>query len=479
MRQLTGIDTAFLSMETRTTVGHVTGVLLLDPSTSPEPFTFDRVRRHIQSKLGDLDPFTQKLVEVPLGLDRPYWIDDPDFDLDYHLRHSAVPGGAGSENFSEFVSRIHGRPMDRSRPLWESYFIEGLDDGLVAMVTKIHHAAIDGMSGQELLTTLVDVDPTAPVPADPHPYRPRAAQSTDDVLIRALAALALSPIRMARAGITLGRSLPVFGPLVAQALPGDVGGAAPVNSAGPGLTAPRTPFNATIGPHRRWAFTSIPLDQVKAIKNSAGVTVNDVVLAVVGSVLRGWLDDHEATPDRSLTAMVPLSVRKPGQENAVGNFVSGTVATLATHVDSLVERLQLVHEGMNQAKSQHQALPADMLTDLTQVAPPAVTALAARLIASTKLADRVTLPFNVVVSNVPGPSFPFYFCGAKVVGNFPVSAIIDGVGLNVTVQSNNGMLDFGFVADRELVPDLWNMARSVQGHVDALEEAVNAETGAN
>ncbi len=477
MRQLTGIDSAFLSMETRTTVGHVTGVLLLDPSTSPEPFTFDRVRRHIQSKLGELAPFTQKLVEVPFGLDRPYWVDDPDFDLDYHLRHSAVPGGAGPENFSEFVARIHGRAMDRSRPLWESYFIEGLDDGLVAMLTKIHHAAIDGMSGQELLTTLVDVDPASPVPDDPEPYVPKTGQSTDDVLIRAFAALALSPVRIARAGITLGRSLPVFGPLVAQALPGDGGGQAAVAAGGAvGLTAPRTPFNATIGPHRRWAFTSVPLDQIKGIKNAAGVTVNDVVLAVVGGVLRGWLDEHEATPDRSLTAMVPLSVRKPGQENAVGNYVSMTVATLATHVDSLVERLRLVSEGMQQAKSQHQALPADMLTDLTQVAPPAVTALAARLIASTKLADRVTLPFNVVVSNVPGPSFPFYFCGAKVVGNFPVSAIVDGVGLNVTVQSNNGMLDFGFVSDRELVPDLWDMARSVQNHVDALEAAVEAES---
>ncbi len=474
MRQLTGIDTAFLSMETRTTVGHVTGVLLLDPSTSPEPFTFDRVRRHVQSKLGELAPFTQKLVEVPLGLDRPYWVDDTDFDLDYHLRHSAVPGGSGAENFSEFVARIHGRPMDRSRPLWESYFIEGLDDGLVAMLTKIHHAAIDGMSGQELLTTLVDVDPNTPVPENPDPFVPKAGQSADDVLIRALAALALSPVRMARAGVTLGRSLPVFGPLLAQALPGDGGGSSDDDSGAVGLTAPRTPFNATIGPHRRWAFTSVPLDQIKDIKNTAGVTVNDVVLAVVGGVLRGWLDEQDATPDRSLTAMVPLSVRKAGQENAVGNFVSMTVATLATHVDSLVERLQLVSDGMKQAKSQHQALPADMLTDLTQVAPPAVTALAARLIASTKLADRVTLPFNVVVSNVPGPSFPFYFAGAKVVGNFPVSAIVDGVGLNVTVQSNNGMLDFGFVADRDLVPDLWDMARSVQRHVDDLEKAIRS-----
>lgn len=477
MRQLTGIDTAFLTMETRTTVGHVTGVLLLDPSTSPEPFTFDRVRRHLQSKLGQLAPFTQKLVEVPFGLDRPYWIDDPDFDLDYHLRHSAVPGGAGPENFSEFVARIHGRPMDRSRPLWECYVVEGLDDGHVAILTKIHHAAIDGLSGQELLATLVDVDPAAPVPDDPAPYIPNRDPEADDVLFRALAALVLSPVRMARAGITIGRSLPVLGPVVAQALPGDAGATwVSTDPAALGLTAPRTPFNATIGPHRRWAFTSVPLDQIKDIKNAAGVTVNDVVLAVVGSVLRGWLDEHDATPDRSLIAMVPLSVRRPGQENAVGNLVSMTVATLATHVDSLVERLRLVSQGMQHAKSQHQALPAEMLTDLTQVVPPAVTALAARLIASTKLADLVTLPFNVVVSNVPGPSFPFYFAGAKVVGNFPVSAIVDGVGLNVTVQSNNGMLDFGFVADRDLVPDLWNMARSVQTHVDELQAAVKAES---
>jgi len=195
-------------------------------------------------------------------------------------------------------------------------------------------------------------------------------------------------------------------------------------------------------------------------------------------VLRRWLEDHGGIPKRPLAAMVPLSVRKPGQENAVGNFVSGTISTLATHLDSPAERLAVVHEGMVSAKEQHNALPADMLTDLTQAAPPAVSALAARLIASTHLADRVTLPFNVVVSNVPGPPVPLYLCGAQVVGHYPVSAIVDGVGLNVTVVSTNGLVDFGFVSDRDLVPDLWNMADFVQEELDALQASVEAEAEA-
>jgi len=203
---------------------------------------------------------------------------------------------------------------------------------------------------------------------------------------------------------------------------------------------------------------SVPLADVKAIKNEAGTTVNDVVLTIVAGVLRRWLEEHGGVPDRPLAAMVPLSVRRPDQANAVGNFVSSTISTLATHLESPSERLQAVHESMITAKTTSGALGADILSDLSQVAPPAVAALAGRLVASTKLADRMTLPFNVVVSNVPGPPIPLYLAGAEVVGHYPVSAIVDGVGLNITVVSTNGNLDFGFVSDRDLVPDLWEMS---------------------
>ncbi len=470
MKQLSGLDSAFLTMESSTTVGHITGVLVIDTSTSPEPWTFERFRRHLLSRMPALQPFTQQLVEVPLGLDRPYWIDAPNFDLDYHLRHVAVPGDESRIAFAELVSRIHARPLDRSRPLWECYVVDGLPDGCSALVTKVHHAAIDGVSGQELLASLVDLEADAPVPAEVEEYVAPNATNPEDVMARAMLSLAASPFRMIKAGVTIGRSLPILGQLLETV---DTGGkkSSVVDSITNRMSAPETPFNKTIGPHRRWAYSSVPLDDVKAIKNELGLTVNDVVLGVVAGVLRRWLENNGGIPDRSLAAMVPLSVRKEGDAGQFGNQVSGTVATLATHLDDPIERLKAIHQGMNVAKQSQDALPAEILTDITQVAPPAVAALASRLIASTKLADRVNLPFNVVVSNVPGPPIPIYLAGAEIKGNFPVSAIVDGVGLNVTVQSTNGMLDFGFVSDRDLVPDLWDMAESVSVELKSLMKA--------
>lgn len=472
MRQLTGLDSAFLTMESSTTVGHVTGVLVLDTETSPVPWTFERFRRHLLSRIPQLTPFTQQLVEVPLGLDRPYWIDAPNFDLDYHLRHVAVPGDESRVAFSELVARIHARPLDRGRPLWECYVVDGLPDGKTGLITKVHHAAIDGISGQELLACLVDLEPDAPVPDEVDEWVSPAITTPDDVMARAILSLATSPYRMVKAGITIGRSLPILGQLLdsVDTAGGSESSDSFVDSVANRVSAPPTPFNKTIGPHRRWAYVSVPLDDVKAVKNELGLTVNDVVLGIVSGVLRRWLEENGGIPERSLSAMVPLSVRKEGSD-AFGNHISGTVATLASNLDDPLERLQAIHEGMQVAKQSQDALPAEILTDITQVAPPAVAALASRLIASTKLADRVNLPFNVVVSNVPGPPIPIYLAGAEIKGHFPVSAIVDGVGLNVTVVSTNGMLDFGFVSDRDLVPDLWDMAEFVPTELKSLTKA--------
>lgn len=477
MRQLSGVDASFLSLENNTTVGHVTGVLLLDPSTSPEPWTFDRFADLLRARLPRIAPLTQKLVEVPLGLDRPYWVPDPDFDLEDHLHYVAVPGDGGREHFADLVARIHERPLDRRRPLWECHVVDGLHGDGKAVITKIHHAAIDGLSGQEILAALVDQEPGAPQETEdgPDSGEPKPATlDTSEIMARAALSIMLSPARMVRAGITLTKAVPVLGPAFGRRSPvarGDESTTELVRRFG---SAPRTPFNARIGPHRRWSYVSVPLDDIKAIKNAAGTTVNDVILTVVAGAVRGWLVDQDALPDRPLAAMVPLSVRKAEEQNQIGNFVSSTVSTLATHIDDPAERLAAIKASMDTAKSQHKALPADILTDLTQVAPPAVVALAARLVASTKLTERVSLPFNLIVSNVPGPPVPLYLAGALIKGHFPVSAVIDGVGLNVTVVSTNGMLDFGYVADRDLIPDLWNLADRTGAAVVELAEAVGA-----
>lgn len=482
MRQLSGVDTSFLTMEGPTTVGHITSVLFLDPETAPEPWTFDRYRTHLRSRLGRMEPFTQKLVEVPLGLDRPYWIPDPDFDLDYHLRYVAVPGDGGREAFADLVARIHERPLDRRRPLWECYVVDGLDEGHKGLITKIHHAAIDGLSGQEILATLVDLEPDVVVEADVTEEAEQAvrrdaepAYEASDVMGRAALSLLTSPARMVRAGMALAKMVPVIGPGLGRHGPvarGDETARELLRRFG---SAPHTPFNAAIGPHRRWSYVSVPLDDVKAIKNAAGTTVNDAILALISGVLRSWLQANDALPDRPLAAMIPLSVRDAAGAGALGNFISSTVTTLATHLPDPAERLATIQESMDSAKAAHETMPADLLTDITQVAPPAVAALASRMIASTKLANHMTLPFNLVVSNVPGPPIPIYLAGALIVGHHPVSTIVDGVGLNVTVLSTNGMLDFGFVSDRDLIPDLWSMADTVERALVELAAAVGAK----
>lgn len=476
MRQLSGVDTSFLAWESPTTTGHVTSVLVIDPSTSPVSWTFEHFAQHLRLRLPDLVSLTEKLHEVPLGLDRPYWVTDPHFDLENHLHYIAVPGDGGPHAFADLVASLHERPLDRRRPLWECYVVDGVAPGHKAVITKIHHAAIDGLSGQEILAGLVDLTPEGSVrsPA-PKAEQPEEAGGSYELLARAALSMVTSPARVARAAAGLARALPVLGPTLGRRGPAARGDESTSELLRRFGAAPMTPFNATIGPHRRWAFVAHPLSDLKAIKDRVGCTVNDAVLAVVAGVLRGWLIDRQALPDRPLVAMVPLSVRRPGQESAVGNFLSPSVTTLATHLDDPAERLAAIKAGMDQAKRQHAALPADILTDVTQVAPPAVAALAARLVASTRLADRVTPPFNVVVSNVPGPPIPLYLAGALILGHYPVSAIVDGVGLNVTVVSTNGMLDFGFVADRDLVPELWAMAERVPEAVAELALAVGLE----
>lgn len=471
IEQLSGMDTSFLTIEEGThAVGHVTGVLILDPATSPEPFTFERFSHHLISRIGHLKPFRRRLREVPLGLDRPYWVTENDVDFAYHLRHVAVPGQGGRNDFAELVARIHARPLDRTRPLWETYMVDGVHGDRVGVITKVHHAAIDGISGQEILGQLVDLSPETEVREPIRYLNPEPTVSPEDLTRRALKSFLLSPTRVARTTWALSKALPILGPAFANS----TSRRGTVESLRE-LAAPRTPFNATIGPHRRWAYVSVALDDVKEVKNEAGTTVNDVVLAICSGVLRKWLLHHHALPDRDLLAMVPLSVRSKSDAHAIGNHVSFTVADLATSVEDPVERLDQIHQAMNDAKASHETLPANILTDISQIAPPAVSALASRLIASTHLADRLTLPFNVVISNVPGPPVPLYLAGAEILGNYPVSAIVDGVGLNITVTTTNGMLDFGFVSDRDLIPDLWMMADTVLDTLNELKVALGLE----
>ena len=469
MKQLTGLDSSFLRMETPTTYGHVASLAIFDPDTAPRPLGYEDVRALIESRLHLVPPFRRRLVEVPMGIDHPYWIEDPDFDLDYHLRHIAVPPPGDRFQLAELAVRISARHLDRTRPLWEMYVIEGLEGGFVAELTKIHHACIDGVAGAEILGVLLDIEPEpAPTPPPSEPWQWEREPSPGEMLMRGVIGAATRP----RVGMRLAReTVPALGTVMrnfALSAPGvkrrdDV-------LSRPAVQAPRTALNGTITPHRRFAFGSLPRSSVKNVKNALNATVNDVVMALCAGALRRWLIDHDALPDLPLLAMVPVSVRDESEKSAGGNRVSAMVAVLPTDEPDAARRLEAMHGEMAIAKSEHGALPAALLQDFAQFTPPSVLGTASRVAARARLMDRVGLPFNVVISNVPGPQFPLYTNGARMEGIYPISAIVDGVGLNMTLMSYNGNLDFGLVADREMVPDIWALIDYLGEELETLEK---------
>ena len=487
MRQLTSLDAQFLAMETPRTFGHVSGLAVYDPSTAPGgEITLKDVCRLVGSRLHLLPPFRWRLATVPFDLDHPYWIEDPDFDLDFHIRESAVPPPGRPEQVAETVARIFARPLDRRRPLWELYLIHGLEGGKVALLTKIHHAAVDGMSGAEILSVLHDPSPEGR-DLPPAPERTGEREPAQlELLARALVGLPRQPLR-ALGGLPATLSnvadLPGFG-----AMPGSgtiARAAARVQHALPGVPdgdvldtvaarAPKTRFNERISPNRRFAYGSIALDRVRAIKEAAGVTVNDVVMTLCAAALREWLLEQDELSDEPLVAMVPLSVRTPDQALTFGNRISMMFAPIPTDVPGPAERLQRAHETMSVAKNRFKAVPADILQDVTRFVPPAVVARASRVTAQLGGIGRLR-PLNLVISNVPGERNPLFCAGAKLEAHFPVSVITDGVGLNITCLSYRDHIDFGIVGCRDQLPDAWPLMEGVERALDELEAAVVAK----
>lgn len=480
MQQLSGLDSSFLTLETPNQHMHVGGVVILDPSTAKQPFTFHTLRRLIAERIHLVPTFRRKLVQVPFNIDFPYWIDAPDFDLDFHLRHVAVPAPGDLQQLGAMIARIIGRPLDRNQPLWETYFIEGLGDipeigpGKVALVSKFHHAAIDGASGAEILASLIDLSPEVREVAPPE--RPFASEPPPNelrLLLDGLGSAARRPYRMAasmpqlaRLAMTLGRKKRAQEDRQDETEVPDLPTLAPLP-----FTAPRTPFNVSITPHRRFAALNISLAQTKAIKKRAGCKLNDVILAVVSGALRRYLESHDELPDRPLISLCPISVRSDDEKGSAGNKVSLMRVSLATDVADPVERLRRIVASTQKGKSTHKTIGARALQDWTNFSTPSVAALAARLVARAKIADRMNPLFNVVVTNVPGAPIPIYLGGARMIANYGTAPIIDGVGLMIVVQSYMDRIDFGLTVCKEAVPDVWSLALALRESVAELDAA--------
>jgi diacylglycerol O-acyltransferase len=479
MRQLTSLDAQFLGVETSRTYGHVGGLAVYDPSTAPGgTLEVGDVCRMVSERLHMLPPFRWRLVEVPFGIDLPYWVEDPAFDLDFHIRESAVPPPGDDRRLAETVARIFARPLDRSRPLWELYLIQGLEGGRVAMLTKLHHSMVDGVSGNEILGVLLDPSPEGKeLPPKPAGEPGERVPGDLEMLGRGLLGVPRQPLRALRSlpsalpnltDLPGANAFPVV-PRLASVLSrarGDDPSVLEVTTARP----PRTSFNGRVGPHRRFAFGSLSLDTVKRLKNELGITVNDVVVALCATAVRGWLLERDELPDEPLVAMIPVSVRTEEEAGTYGNRISTMIVPIPTNVADPRDRLMRAHEYLLSAKDRHSALPADLLTDATSFIPPAVAARAART--TMDILGRTRPPLNLVISNVPGPREPLYCAGAQLQANFPVSVVIDGVGLNMTVMSYRDHVDFGIITDRDQVDDAWALMDRTAAALDELETAV-------
>ncbi len=474
MEQLSGLDATFLYMESPTNYGHVGGLQIFRQAEVPHVRTREEDAAHTEYLYGLASYTRRRLVEVPFGLDHPYWVEDPNFDREYHERFLAVPAPGTDRQLEQVVSRIASRPLDRARPLWEVYLIEGLDEGRkFALYSKTHHCAIDGASGTQLALATMQLTPE-PVnyPAPEKKWHPERIPSQAELLARGLSASARRPMKL----------VGVQRRTMTQTLSGLRGGSGtpPIRTRVPAMLnqlrtqAPRTIFNQRIGPHRRFAFGSTSLPEVREIKSAFDCTVNDVVLALCAGMLRTWLAERNELPAQPLIAMVPVSVRTEATAGALGNQVSGMAAVLHTDTPDPVERIRKISASMSDQKIVQAALPVHAQLEMLTHMPAAAMEQAMRMAFATRLTERL-MPFNLCISNVPGPQVPLYLDGAEQLASYPYSTITDGMALNITVTSYNGHLDWGIVVDRDLVDDPWSM---MDGIVAAQAELLDRARGA-
>jgi WS/DGAT/MGAT family acyltransferase len=437
---------------------------------------FKDILRFVASRLQGARSFRQRLVRVPFDVDHPYWIEDPEFDLEFHVRHIALPKPGDWRQLCIQVARLHARPLDLSKPLWEFTVVEGLDNipglppGCFALVSKVHHAAIDGMSGVEMSAAVHDLDPSMAAPDKPDTWQPENMPRVADLLTRSYFNNLLQPMRIAE---TIGRSLPGMAKLAVQAGKGDVS----LKNTRP---APNTRFNGKVSAHRVWDAVPFKLAEVRAVKDVVpDATVNDVILSVVGGALRSYLLDKGELPKETLTAMAPISVRQEGEKAALGNLVSAMVVGLGTQIADPLERLRFVHGEAVNSKAMTNAVGARTLADYSKLIPSGLAGLGARLYTRIGAANMHAPAFNCVVTNIPGPRVPLYFCGAKMLAMYGTAPVFDSMGLINPVYSYGDTIAVSFTADRDMLPDPENYAAALRQSFEDLKAAALAPRGVN
>jgi WS/DGAT/MGAT family acyltransferase len=452
-------------METPQVQMHVAFACVFSPGDMPGGYSFHTISQRIARAAQEHYALRRRLVHVPLDLHHPLWVDDPDFDVIHHVRHVALPAPGGEEELGAMVGRIYSTPLDRSRPLWEAWVIEGLEGGRFCLLMKFHHASVDGVAGSELLMHLLQTSP-APEPEKPvTPREPDRIPTDLEMVSFALRSKLKAPAQFAN---VLTQSVKFVDTVVKRRRDPEQ------DAGGTPLVAPRTPWNGAVSARRKLANARVPLETIKDIKNAFGTTVNDVVLAIAGSVLRSYLMERGALPSAPLTAVCPMSVRQKEEQGQANNKVSAMFVCLYTNIEDPVERLKEIHKTTKGAKAEHNALGADTLQNWAELAGPSMFASAVRFYSTRNLANRHRPIHNLVISNVPGPRFPLYLEGARLEAIYPLGPVMEGAGLNLTLMSYLDAIDFSFLVDAELVPDVWDMAHMTSAAVAELLEAGRA-----
>ncbi|MFN4147867.1 MAG: wax ester/triacylglycerol synthase family O-acyltransferase [Runella sp.] len=465
LQSISGMDATFLYAETPTSPMHVGSVAVIEGSLKYETF-----KAIIESRLHQIPKLRQRLMYVPFSIDYPYWVDDPHFDLDLHINHIALPQPGAWKQLREVASHIHSEPLDQSRPLWSMTFVEGLNNipqvppGSVAVISKIHHVAIDGMAGASLLSVLFDLAPMkGNIPA-PRPFHPKPLPNELDLIINSTVSFAKNPLKFPKI---------LADTLTATVKAGFLTRVQRSELPTVPFTAPATPFNGLVSPRRKWNSALLSLERILNLKNIMGMTVNDILLAICAGALRRYLLEKGKLPQKPLVAMVPVSTRTtPADAKNVDNQISAMLVQLATNIADPLERLEKINENTNRGKTYQGAVGAKTLAKMAEAVPFGIANQAAQLYSRFHLAERHNPALNVTITNVPGPKIPLYIHGHKLLAVMGMAPVVDGMGLIITIFSYNGVVTVSPTSDAKSMPDIDDFTRYIRESANELEALI-------
>lgn len=465
MQELSGLDASFLYLETPKIPMHIGGVAILEGSLK-----FDDFRQYVSDRVHTVEKLTQKLVTVPMSLDRPYWVEDPDFDINMHLHRTALPRPGGWKELRYLASRMFSQQLNRERPLWEFIFVEGLDSipqvpkGSVALISKVHHSGFDGKSGADLMTMLFDVSPKPRAPVPKIPKEVHEIPGPIGLMAKSAYNFISRPTKLPGLLWDTGKATLKAGYMTR---------AQGIKMPTMPFRAPKTRFNDTVEMERVWNSAILDIQRVKELRKAVdGATLNDVILAICAGALRRYLLEKDELPDKPLVAMVPVSTRTAEEKNAMGNQVSAMYVQLATDLEDPIKRLEKIHINTLVGKLYQDAIDAKSLMGYAELIPFGLAGVAARFYSRAAIAKHHNPFFNVVITNVPGPQIPLYLAGHKLIVNMGTAPIFDGMGLIMPICSYNGTLSISPTSSANLMPDLDDFTRYIRESANELEQAV-------